>query len=425
MNIIVSTEELNTINDLTKFIDGNQKAAYAILGNKSEKYSWINRTLIKFQYYKLKKHEKGIVIKYLMTVTRYSRQQITRLIKKHINTGEIKHNQSNNNGFKKQYDKNDIAALAKIDEIHGSLNGKATKRLCYRAYHNYNDKNYEKLSNISVSHLYNLRNSIIYRNKKLTIKKTKPVASSIGKRCKPVTYGKPGYLRIDTVHQGDLDKEKGVYHINAVDEVTQFEVVYTVERINEKNMKKALSYILNAFPFKILGFHSDNGSEYVNYAVNNILKKLNIDFTKSRARKSNDNGLVESKNGSIIRKTFGYEHISKNHAKKINNFNRQHLNFHINYHRPCLFATDVTDKKGKIKKVYKYQDVLTPYEKLKSIDNYSTYLKEGVTIDDLEYKANMLSDNDSAKQTNTALQRLFNDIFIKGQNEPANLLVAS
>jgi hypothetical protein len=49
-----------------------------------------------------------------------------------------------------------------------------------------------------------------------------------------VANGKPGYIRIDTVHQGDLDGCKGVYHINAVDEVTQIEIVVSVEKISEQ-----------------------------------------------------------------------------------------------------------------------------------------------------------------------------------------------
>ena len=53
---------------------------------------------------------------------------------------------------------------------------------------------------------------------------------NIGERRKPIPNGQPGFIRIDTVHQGDQDKKKGVYHINAVDEVTQFEVIASVEK---------------------------------------------------------------------------------------------------------------------------------------------------------------------------------------------------
>ena len=61
-----------------------------------------------------------------------------------------------------------------------------------------------------------------------------------------------------------------------------------------------------------------NGSEYVNKNIARLLQKLLVEFTKSRSRKSNDNGLVESKNARVIRKQFGYSHIPQKWAPKIN-----------------------------------------------------------------------------------------------------------
>jgi transposase InsO family protein len=98
----------------------------------------------------------------------------------------------------------------------------------------------------------------------------------------------------------------------------------------------ALEQMLISFPFTILGFHSDNGSEYVNKRVAELLQKLLIEFTKSRSRHSNDNALAESKNASVVRKVFGYQHIAQKWAPKINDFNCAFLNPHINYHRPCF-----------------------------------------------------------------------------------------
>ncbi len=134
------------------------------------------------------------------------------------------------------------------------------------------------------------------------------------------------------MHQGDLDKQKGVYHINAVDEVTQFEVVGSVEKISEQYLIPLLEKILETFPFVVLGFHADNGSEYINKKVATLLEKLLIEFTKSRSRQTNDNALVESKNGAIVRKQFGYSHIRQHWAPLINDFNEQYLNPYINYH---------------------------------------------------------------------------------------------
>ena len=66
--------------------------------------------------------------------------------------------------------------------------------------------------------MYNLRKTQRYRQQSKTYTKTQARQVNIGERRKPNTNGEPGYLRVDTVHQGDLDGEKGMYHINAVDE---------------------------------------------------------------------------------------------------------------------------------------------------------------------------------------------------------------
>jgi transposase InsO family protein len=141
-----------------------------------------------------------------------------------------------------------------------------------------------------------------------------------------------------------------VYHINAVDEVTQFQVVCTVEKISEAYLLHALEQLLQAFPFPIQGFHSDNGSEYINGRVAALLLKLVIEFTKSRARQTNDHALVESKNGAVVRKLFGHAHIPQRWATLINAFNQAHLNPYLNFHRPCFFPEIRTDQKGKARK---------------------------------------------------------------------------
>lgn len=128
-----------------------------------------------------------------------------------------------------------------------------------------------------------------------------------------------------------MDGTKGVYHINAVDIVTQWEVVATCERINDAYLLPVLKDLTNQFPFEILGFHSDNGSEYINRTVATLLEKMRVEKTKSRSRHSNDNVLAESKNGSVVRKIFGYSHIPQRFAAHINVFCREHLNPYVTH----------------------------------------------------------------------------------------------
>jgi transposase InsO family protein len=184
------------------------------------------------------------------------------------------------------------------------------------------------------------RTSNTYQRQGCTLTKTIPKKAPIGQRGKPQSNNHPGYIGIDSVHQGDQDKRKGVYHINAVDEVTQMEVVVTVARITEEHIIPVLKHILATFPFKIRGFHSANGSEYINYGVAELLEKMRVDFTKSRPRRSNDNGLVESKNGSVIRKLYGYMHILQFHTDRFAGLNRGPLYCYCAFwdHRPPMTA---------------------------------------------------------------------------------------
>ena len=282
------------------------------------------------------------------------------------------------------------------------------KKLCERAYTVFKDNAYQRLSYISVSHIYNLRQSSGYKKHRCHYEKTKSRKSvQIGERRKPRNNGQPGYIRIDTVHQGDLDSKKGAYHINAVDEVTQFEVVASVEKISESYLIPVLEVMLEAFPFKIVNFHSDNGSEYVNATVAKLLGKLLIEFTKSRPRHSNDNALAEGKNASVVRKIFGFMHIPQQFAKQLNEFNQAALNPYVNYHRPCLYPVEKINDKGKIIKKYSYENMMTPYEKFKSLPHAQTYLKEDYSFEKLDDIAGEMTDNQAADYLQQQRKLLF------------------
>jgi len=413
MKTIMKLDDLTTIEQLAKFLSGTQAVAFSVISNTDDCYRWIQRELTKFRYRSLPRPDKGVVIRYLMKISGYSRQQLTRLIAQYTKSGRLRRRQRTVSGFQRKYTQNDIRLLAAMDERHDTPCGQAIKKLCERACEVFGQSEYTALASVSVSHLYNLRKSITYCRQRRHFEKTRPKRSSIGERRKPQPNGQPGYIRIDTVHQGDLDKQKGVYHINAVDEVTQFEVVCTVEKISEIYLIPALQQLLDTFPFTVLGFHSDNGSEYINKQVAKLLEKLLIEFTKSRSRHSNDNALAESKNGAVIRKLFGYTHISQHWAPLINEFNQQHLNPYINFHRPCFFSEIRTDNKGKQRKTYPYKSMMTPYDKLKSLPNAKDYLKPGNSFEILDALALEISDNQAADRLQKARRKLFQ--IIHGQ----------
>ena len=324
------------------------------INNKKEKYEWINNILNRFKYFGLSRKEKTIVRKYLLNMTGLSKAQITRLIKLKKRTGRVSLSIKRKHCFPRKYNALDLALLIKTDNAHERLSGPATLSILRREYRTFRKQEYVNISKISSSHIYNLRRTRQYESHSLTHTKTKSVSVSIGERRKPFPNGLPGFIRVDSVHQGDSEKTKGVYHINMVDEVTQFEVMGSVERISEFYLESMLESLIDQFPYKIINFHSDNGSEYINKVVAKLLNKLKIKQTKSRSRKSNDNALVESKNGSIVRKIMGRNHIPQEFAPAINEFYEKYLNLYVNYHRPCGF--------GNVHRHFALLDVLLNYE---------------------------------------------------------------
>lgn len=408
MTLTMNDSKIRTIAEIKEII--KQKTGINFkCQKKSEAYAWVEKILVKLKYPSLSKPDKGTVRAYLALMTGYSRAQVTRLIGQYIETGFVKVTRYIRHQFAREYSDNDLSLLATTDELHEIPNGNAVKTTLGRLAKR--DDRYKNISRISVSHIYNLRKCPAYRRIHRRFQKTKPTRVAIGDRRKPQPEGRPGFIRIDSVHQGDRNGTKGVYHINSIDEVTQFEIIGAVERITEEFLLPLLQRLINQYPFLILSFHADNGSEFINHKVADLLNKLLISLTKSRPRHSNDNALAESKNGSIIRKWIGYSFIPSCHADKLNAFYFGYFNHYVNYHRPCAFASESADPKGKIKKRYPLDAYKTPYEKLRSLPNARTYLKKGVSFKKLDLSAAQHSDNEMAKIVQSKRQELFREIF--------------
>jgi len=347
---------------------------------------------------------KGLVRRYVARMTGLSRAQVTRLIAGHHKTGRVKAVEYQRTQFATRYTPADVGLLAYVDKAHGNLSGPATKRILEREFADYGQAVYQRLAGISVAQIYRFRNSAAYRKGNTSYQPTRPTVIPIGERRKPQPQGIPGYLRIDTVHQGDQDGRKGIYHINAVDQVTQWEIVAATPQISELWLSPLLETMLAQFPFVIRGFHSDNGSEFINYTVARLLGKLLIEQTKSRAHHTGDNGLVEAKNGAVIRKHLGFGHIGAQHAAAVDTFHREQLNPYVNFHRPCAVPSILTAPNGKRRRVYLRW--ATPFELFQNIPRCRSLLRPGVTLAELETFAQHQSDTEAALDMQRAKRQL-------------------
>lgn len=411
MTLTMNDSQLTTLDQIAHFINSESGITFR-KQTQAEAYQWMEATLVKFEYAcRLKKNEKGLIRKYLGQMTGYSRAQVMRLIHQYVRTGRIRVVPFRRHRFPRKYTEEQVRLLAQTDELHQYPNGHTLKKILQRMCNVYGDVRYQALCLISAAHIYNLRLTVWYQRIAQDYHPTKPTAVQIGERRKPEPNGKPGYLRVDTVHQGDKDETKGVYHLNVIDEVTQSEFIGAAEKISERYLLPILEVLLAFFPFVIWEFHADNGSEYINERVVKLLNKLLIQLTKSRPRHTNDNALVEGKNGSIIRKWIGYGFIEQKQADALNRFYWGCFNEYLNFHRPCAFASEITDKKGRVKKVYRPQDYLTPYEKLKSLPEAKEYLKPGVTFKDLDRVALAHTDNEMAQIVQTERDNLQKEVM--------------
>jgi transposase InsO family protein len=398
----LSLEQIRALVEATEAVQFEGKS-------REEVYSWITRLLRRQNYRTQGKTARGLLRRYIGKMTGRSRAQVTRLVGRYLKHSEVREASYRRHRFQSRFTRADIELLAKADEAHETLSGPATKKILERAWQLYQQVEYERLATISVAHIYNLRKRRRYRECRMNYTKTRAVQVAIGERRKPQPGGQPGYLRVDTVHQGDQDGIKGVYHINAVDEVTQWQVVGAVSALTQSRLEPVLRAILDQFPFPVRGFHSDNGSEFINDMVCGLLKDLLIEQTKSRARKSNDNGLVESKNGAVIRKHMGYDYIAAGCAPDIDAFYQRHFNPYLNFHRPCGQPERIVDARGKQKFVYRRY--ATPWEVLRGVSRAlpenRSYLKSALSIHALDQIANAHSDTEWARLMQEAKRKLF------------------
>src|SRR3989344_3799956 len=399
MNITMEDIHIETIKQLREFLNGSKKLVLR-LSTIEEKYSFIDDTVDRLEYGKRKKKEKRVIIRYVKKLTGNKHSQLFRLIERSLVGDLVRKPYVRKTDYHRVYTTSDIKLLEKTDELHLRLNAHATHEIMRREFSIFHHTEFANPSGISVSHIDNLRKRPIYTAS--WVNGTKPRQVPIGTTMKPEPNNAPGSIRVDTVHQRD------VYYINAVDEITQWEVVVCVPVIAESCLLPALQILLDSFPFVIFNFHSDRGSEFINRIVAHLLNKLLINQTKSRSRQCNDNALAETKNGSVIRKNMGYGHMDKKIVATTNTFYQTYFTPYLNFHRPCGYVTEtIRDHKGRERNIY--GQYTTPYEKLKEISNVQNknFLKPGQSFEKLDTIAYKMSDNEFAKLVREKQDTLF------------------
>jgi hypothetical protein len=400
MQITMTDELVKDVRQIKEFLEGSRKFKFSLKeASIEEKYDFIDGTVDRVGYSLLSKKDKHVVVAYLRKFTGYKSEQLYRLIGRAAG-GDLIHKQYHRRNPNHRYSVSDIKLLENTDLVHRRLNSLATKEILRREYEVYGNQEFANIARVSASHINNLRKVENYRSSWENRTKAKP--STIGYTQKPENFGMPGSIRVDTVHQRD------VYYLNSVDELTQWEVIVCVPRLTAHYLKQAMSLLLSGFPFRIFNFHSDKGGEFMNQSVALFLTEQLITQTKSRAYHCNDNALVESKNGSVVRKNMGHRLIRKGLAIKVNTFCQEWLTPYLNYHRPCVYVTKIEFSPNGKRKLH-YGDPMTPYNKLKRLSKIQkrNFLKNNITFDKLDKIEMLRSDNEFATRLRKAQQKLF------------------
>src|ERR1017187_9676630 len=210
MVIDMNISKFETIEQIRKFLKGTVEVAFSNCDDQSALRAFVATVFKRFRYFHLSKRDRSVLLAYMRLMTDYSRQHLDRLVAQYRDTKTIKpRKRVSSTSFGHVYGPEDVALLAEIDALHDTLSGPATKVLMTRAATIFGDTRYAWISDISVSHLYNLRASDAYRKQRIIYKHTRPTSIAIAIRKAPAPQGLPGYIRIDTVHQGDQDGVKG------------------------------------------------------------------------------------------------------------------------------------------------------------------------------------------------------------------------
>ena len=202
MIVDIQTRRLRTIGQLRAFVEGNEAVDFQPR-DREEAYGFVRDTLDRFGYRHLGKHDKGVVLKFLVAATGVSLKQTERLVRQWRETGAVRDRRGGSRGrpFARRYTPVDIRLLADVDEAYGQMSGLATREVLRRQFEVFGDARFERLATISNGHVYNLRGSATYRAKRTVWTKTQGTAVAICLRQAPEPEGRPGHVRVDTVHQ--------------------------------------------------------------------------------------------------------------------------------------------------------------------------------------------------------------------------------
>lgn len=325
---------------------------------------------IKSRYKNAGKKEKEKILDEFCSNCSYNRKYAIRL----LNAKDKRKKQKKKSGRKKKYHNEEI--LAFIKTLWRSTNLICSKRLktaipLWLPYYEgeLSEGNRKLLLEISAATIDRLLEPIRKKYKKIGLATTKP--GSLIKKQVPIKTNqwdekKPGFIEADTVaHCGNSVAGQFVYTVNTVDIATGWIESRAIWGKGQKGCFEAIRSIEKTLPFKILGFDSDNGGEFLNWHLLSYFtkRKQPVKYTRSRSYQKNDNAHIEGKNWTHIRQYLGYMRFENPVIVDfMNDLYENEWSYYFNFFIPSvkLISKERIDAKQK----KKYDLPKTPFHRL-------------------------------------------------------------
>lgn len=174
----------------------------------------------------------------------------------------------------------------------------------------------------------------------------------------------PGFAEVDLVsHSGDSAKGEFAHTLNLTDIQTGWTESRALLGKSEVAVQQALDEIKMQLPFRLLGLDSDNGSEFVNWHLKRWCEQQQIQLTRGRPYKKDDNAHIEQKNWTHVRKLLGWERYDARAAvEAINALYCGELRLWMNLYLPSVKLLKKVHVGSKLRRVY--SPAQTPLERV-------------------------------------------------------------
>jgi hypothetical protein len=347
-------------------------------------------------YLKLNKKAKGAVLQNIMSVTGMPSKSVIRALRRERNRSSL--SPPKRRGRKRYYTAETEAALAFVWEQYDYPTAERLHPEICEAIRIFRRDKMWSYSELATQQLMNMSlgsmkvRTVSFAKKRGLLRGISTTRSGELLKSVPVFFGSweykgAGHGQVDTVvHSGPKLMGSMAYTVNYVDVATYWQEPVAQLNKSERATIASLMSIQSRLPFCLAGLHPDSGSEFINNLGINWCKDNNIELTRSRPNKKNDNRYIEQRNLVVVRKYVGYERYDCQDAVIVMNELYEVLRLYINFFQPTFKLqgkekrVKATDGKQAVKPYKRiYDQPQTPYKRVLAREDINQTIKDKLT----------------------------------------------